>query len=119
MNKRFLKQRLSKGEICTGTFLLFLSGGDVVQFFAGLGFDYLILDMEHGSMDLSRARETILCARAFGITPLVRVAEANYSLITRALDAGAEELSCHAWKARFNVRSSSGALATHPKANGA
>jgi 2-keto-3-deoxy-L-rhamnonate aldolase RhmA len=35
-----------------------------VQFFAGLGFDYLILDMEHGAMDLSRARETIHAARA-------------------------------------------------------
>lgn len=90
MDKRFLKERLQKGETCTGTFLLFLSGGDVVQFFVGLGFDYLILDMEHGSMDLSRARESILCARAYGIAPLVRVAEANYSLITRALDAGAE-----------------------------
>lgn len=90
MQKRSLKERLRSGEICTGTFLLFLSGGDVVQFFAGLGFDYLILDMEHGSMDLARARETILCARAFGISPLVRVAEPNYGLITRALDAGAE-----------------------------
>jgi 2-keto-3-deoxy-L-rhamnonate aldolase RhmA len=90
MEKRWLKERLKNGEICTGTFLLFLSGGDVVQFFAGLGFDYIIIDMEHGSMDLSRARETILCARAFGVAPLVRVSEANYSLITRALDAGAE-----------------------------
>lgn len=90
MAKRSLKARLRDGEICTGTFLLFLSGGDVVQFFAGLGFDYLILDMEHGSMDLSRARESILCARACGVAPLVRVSEANYGLITRALDAGAE-----------------------------
>ena len=50
-----LKERLQRGDVCTGTFLLFLSGGDVVQFLAGLGFDYLILDMEHGAMD-SRAR---------------------------------------------------------------
>ncbi|MCX6551352.1 MAG: aldolase/citrate lyase family protein [Acidobacteria bacterium] len=85
-----LKQRLLSGEICTGTFLLFLSGGDVVQFLAGLGLDYLILDMEHGSLDLGRARETILAARACGVAPLVRVAEAQYGLITRALDAGAE-----------------------------
>jgi 4-hydroxy-2-oxoheptanedioate aldolase len=90
LNKPPLKQRLENGETCTGTFLLFLSGGDVVQFFAGLGFDYLILDMEHGSMDLPRARESILAARAHGVAAIVRVAEANYSLITRALDAGAE-----------------------------
>lgn len=88
--KRPLKERLHSGEICTGTFLLFLSGGDVVQFFAGLGLDYLILDMEHGSLDLGRARETMLAARACGVAPLVRVSEAQYGPITRALDAGAE-----------------------------
>jgi 2-keto-3-deoxy-L-rhamnonate aldolase RhmA len=88
--KRSLKERLKSGELCTGTFLLFLSGGDVVQFFAGMGFDYLILDMEHGSLDHSRARETILIARASGVAPLVRVSDVQYSLVTRALDAGAE-----------------------------
>jgi 2-keto-3-deoxy-L-rhamnonate aldolase RhmA len=90
MTKRPLKERLRSGEICTGTFLLFLSGGDVVQFFAGVGFDYLIIDMEHGSLDLSRAREMMLVARACGVAPIVRVSEAQYSLVTRALDAGAE-----------------------------
>jgi len=88
--KRSLKERLKSGELCTGTFLLFLSGGDVVQFFAGLGFDYLIIDMEHSSIDQSRVRETILIARALGVAPLVRVAEVQYTLVTRALDAGAE-----------------------------
>ncbi len=90
MTTRPLKERLRSGEICTGTFLLFLSGGDVVQFFAGVGFDYLIIDMEHGSLDLSRAREMMLVARACGVAPIVRVAEAQYTLVTRALDAGAE-----------------------------
>ena len=85
-----LKERLAAGELCTGTFLLFLSGGDVVQFCAGLGFDYVIVDMEHGSVDQSRARETIQAARACGIAALVRVAEVQYRLVTRALDAGAE-----------------------------
>ena len=90
MATRPLKERLRSGEICTGTFLLFLSGGDVVQFFAGVGFDYLIIDMEHASLDLSRAREMMLVARACGVAPIVRVSEAQYTLVTRALDAGAE-----------------------------
>jgi hypothetical protein len=34
---------LRDGEICKGTFLLFLAGGDVVQCLSGLGFDFLIL----------------------------------------------------------------------------
>jgi 2-keto-3-deoxy-L-rhamnonate aldolase RhmA len=50
-----IKQRLRRGETCTGTFLLFLSGGDVAEFFAGLGLDYLFLDMEHGAFDIARS----------------------------------------------------------------
>jgi 2-keto-3-deoxy-L-rhamnonate aldolase RhmA len=85
-----LKLRLQRGDVCTGTFLLFLSGGDVVQFLAGLGFDFLILDMEHGAMDFTRARETISAARACGIAALVRVPEVQYGVVSRVLDAGAE-----------------------------
>lgn len=85
-----LKERLRRGDVCTGTFLLFLSGGDVVQFFSGLGFDYLILDMEHSALDFSRARDTICAARGCGIAPLVRVSEVQYHLVSRVLDAGAE-----------------------------
>jgi 2-keto-3-deoxy-L-rhamnonate aldolase RhmA len=85
-----LKVRLQRGDLCTGTFLLFLSGSDIVQFLAGLGFDYLILDMEHGGLDFARARETICVARLCGIAPLVRVSEVHYNLVSRALDAGAE-----------------------------
>ena len=90
MGDASLKERVKRGEVCKGTFLLFLAGGDVAQFFAGLGFDYLFIDTEHGSFDLSLVRQTILGARAAGIAPLVRVAEAQYHLIARVLDAGAE-----------------------------
>ena len=85
-----LKDRLQQGEVCTGTFLLFFFGGDVVQFFAGLGLDFLILDMEHSALDFARARDTIVVARGCGIAPLARVAEAQYTQVARALDAGAE-----------------------------
>ncbi len=85
-----LKERLKNGEVCAGTFLLFLAGGDVVEFLAGLGFRYFFLDMEHSAFDLGRVRETILAARAYGIAPLVRVPEIQYHLVTRVLDAGAE-----------------------------
>lgn len=85
-----LKERLCRGETCTGTFLLFLSGGDVAEFFAGLGFDFLFLDMEHGAFDLADIRQTILVCRLNGVAPLVRVPEIRYDLVTRVLDAGAE-----------------------------
>jgi 2-keto-3-deoxy-L-rhamnonate aldolase RhmA len=90
MSDRSLKSRLHRAEICKGTFLLFLVGGDVAQCLAGLGFDYFILDLEHSSFDLGPVRETILAARASGIAPIVRVPEVQYHLVARVLDAGAE-----------------------------
>lgn len=90
MTDASLKERLRNGEVCAGTFLLFLAGGDVVEFLAGLGFSYFFLDLEHSAFDLGRVRETILAARAHGIAPLVRVPEIQYHLVTRVLDAGAE-----------------------------
>ncbi len=85
-----LKQRLRQGDICTGTFLIFLAGGDIAQFLAARGLDFFYLCLEHSAFDLSQARETILAARASGIAPLVRVAQAEYHLIARVLDIGAE-----------------------------
>ena len=67
MIDRSLKARLRGGEICKGTFLLFLVGGDVAQFLAGLGFDYFILDLEHSAFYVGPVRETIRAARAAGI----------------------------------------------------
>lgn len=90
MSDPSLKSRLRSGEICKGTFLLFLAGGDVAQCLAGLGFDYFILDLEHSSFDLGPVRQTILAARAAGIAPIVRVPEVQYHLVARVLDAGAE-----------------------------
>jgi 2-keto-3-deoxy-L-rhamnonate aldolase RhmA len=85
-----LKDRLRNGEVCAGTFLLFVAGGDVAQFLAGLGFDFFFLDTEHSAFDLPRVRETILAARASGLAPIVRVADMHYDLVARVLDAGAE-----------------------------
>jgi 2-dehydro-3-deoxyglucarate aldolase/4-hydroxy-2-oxoheptanedioate aldolase len=98
-----LKERLKRGEVCKGTFLLFLGGGDIAQFLAGLGFDYFFIDTEHGSFDLGVVRQTILGARAAGIAPLVRVAEAQYHLIARVLDAGAEGILLPRVEARQEV----------------
>jgi 2-keto-3-deoxy-L-rhamnonate aldolase RhmA len=98
-----LKSRLRGGEICKGTFLLFLVGGDVAQFLAGLGFDYFIVDLEHSAFDLGPVRETIRAARAAGIAPIVRVPEVQYHLVARVLDAGAEGIMLPRVKTRQQV----------------
>ncbi len=87
--KASLKERLKKGEICTGAFLGLLAGGPAAQFLAGQGMDYFILDMEHYTFDPISVREMMTAARYTGIAPIVRIGEPTQE-VTRWLDAGAE-----------------------------
>ena len=58
---------------------------------AGLaGFDFVIIDNEHGEIPLEDSVDLIRAAKAAGISPVVRVFEGNPELICKALDFGAE-----------------------------
>src|SRR5687768_3421850 len=87
-----LKARLKRGEHCKGTFALFSTGGDFALFLAGLGFDFVIFDLEHSMFDLAQTRATILAARAAGVATIVRIPEIAYHFAARTLDAGASGL---------------------------
>jgi len=56
---------------------------------ATCGFDWLFIDLEHGTMPLDIAVQISCAALTAGITPLVRVPSRQYALATRALDGGA------------------------------
>lgn len=60
-----------------------------VEAVAGLGFDWLLIDMQHGGMDYSTAVEMIRAAELAGVAPMVRVPWNEPGIIGRVLDAGA------------------------------
>jgi 2-keto-3-deoxy-L-rhamnonate aldolase RhmA len=84
-----LKERLKRGEACTGAFIGLLAGAPTAMYLAGQGLDYFILDIEHYTFDPIVVREMITAARLAGIAPILRVGAATQD-ITRWLDAGAE-----------------------------
>lgn len=53
------------------------------------GFDFVILDLEHGPTSVQHLQHLIRAAEVSGIFPIVRVKEHNLSLIGEALDIGA------------------------------
>ncbi|MCS7305045.1 MAG: aldolase/citrate lyase family protein [Thermoguttaceae bacterium] len=83
-----VKQKLRHGEASFGTWLS-LGPLQAVRILARSGWDWLVLDMEHGPFDWSEA--AIVCAAIAdaGCVPLIRVPEGNVAYIKRALDAGA------------------------------
>jgi 2-keto-3-deoxy-L-rhamnonate aldolase RhmA len=83
------RERLAAGELCLGIGIRQCRSVDIAALMHTAGFDWLFLDLEHGSMALETAAEISVAALAVGIAPLVRVPRGQYSMATRALDGGA------------------------------
>src|SRR5262245_36334173 len=86
----YTRERLSRGETVFGSGLQVYRSAEIPRVFAAAGFDYVFIDMEHGSFDLETVHDMISASTAAGITPIVRVAELAYSLVARLLDCGAQ-----------------------------
>ena len=83
------RERLKNGERALGVGLRQARTVDTASIMASAGFDWLFLDLEHGTMPLDTATQIAVAALGAGISPIVRVPKGQYSLATRALDGGA------------------------------
>ena len=90
MHANLTWERLRKGETVFGSGLQVYRSPEICRAFAAAGFDYVFIDMEHGSFDLETVQDMIKVALDNRITPIVRVSELLYSLVCRLLDAGAQ-----------------------------
>jgi len=84
-----LKQRLAAGERLLGV-LLRVPGEELVEMVAVAGFDFVLIDGEHGPADVVELRRHVAFAAVHDVPSLVRVGSAEPALVLRALDAGAE-----------------------------
>lgn len=90
-NSTQLSSLLDQGKTVIGTWSL-ISDPAVVEIFAISGFDFVIIDMEHGPHGFDAASNLIRAAEARGMTALLRPPEVDESAILRALDCGAHGL---------------------------
>src|SRR6516165_2958886 len=90
MRTNTTRERLAKGETVYGCGLQVYRAPEIPRLFAAAGFDYVFIDMEHGSFNLETAHDVIIACRLAGITPIVRVGELQYTLCARLLDSGAQ-----------------------------
>jgi 4-hydroxy-2-oxoheptanedioate aldolase len=61
---------------------------DLVELFGSAGFDFVIVDAEHGGADIRTARDLARAADAAGITALARVPSVDEGRILALLDSG-------------------------------
>lgn len=86
--KNPIRAALQRGETVTGL-ILFTGSPIITELAAAAGIDFVIIDMEHSALDLDRCAHIIRAADAAGITPFVRVPEADANLILKLLNMGA------------------------------
>ena len=86
---RSIKKRVLGGETLFGCFILVPSPA-VVEMVGYAGFDYVILDREHGGAGMEAVEHQLRAAEASGTGTLVRIPSAEPWEILWALDAGAE-----------------------------
>ncbi|HSW35531.1 MAG TPA: aldolase/citrate lyase family protein [Candidatus Limnocylindrales bacterium] len=83
-----LQLMLQNGGIAVGPFIK-LTSPAIVEIFGHAGFDFVVIDTEHGPMNIESAENLVRAAKLVGITPIIRVRSNDPSLISRALDIGA------------------------------
>lgn len=88
ITENILKLKLKKDQPVVGAWSI-ISSPIVVEILALSGFDFLILDMEHGVYDQTALDACIRACEAANCAPIVRVPGINPSAVQWALDLGA------------------------------
>ena len=88
-----MKARLAAGETLFGTFLT-LGSPLAAEALGRAGFNWLLVDLEHGGGDESLLLGQVLGAAAAGVHALVRVESDVRGRTARALDLGVEGVMC-------------------------
>jgi 4-hydroxy-2-oxoheptanedioate aldolase len=88
MRENTLKRRLYAGKAAFGVMCTF-PAPSVVEMLGHLGFDWILLDNEHGSITVDTAEACIAAAELTGMAPIVRPVGNRPEIIAPFLDRGA------------------------------
>ena len=83
-----LRKKLQNQETTYGLWVT-VESPNVTELAVTLGFDWVVVDMEHGHLDYREVMEHVRAVRGSETPVLVRVPEVQQSTIKRALDIGA------------------------------
>ena len=88
IKKNFLKEKLSRQNICLGTWSV-IPSNTITDIITSSKFDFVILDQEHGPLSFETIQKQIITSENNNCSPLVRVPKVSQEDILRALDVGA------------------------------
>jgi 4-hydroxy-2-oxoheptanedioate aldolase len=87
----------------------------VVESAAGLGFDWVLIDCEHGTVGLETMELMVMAAEASGVTPIVRPRTNAAEDILQAMDRGAQGVQVPHVNSAAQARAAVEAVKFHPQ----
>ena len=87
MRTNTTKAKLNHGEVAFGA-IITRYAPDMVEIFGALGYDFVMIDCEHGPADLDQVEHMVRAAESFGITPIARIPDHHPQTVLRYLDRG-------------------------------
>lgn len=88
MKPNRMKEKIARGELALGCSVMFPSP-QVVEMLGFAGFDWVLIDCEHGSLGLADVELMAMACDAVGITPIARPKSNTTSDIQSVMDRGA------------------------------
>lgn len=88
MRPNTMKAKLRAGQPALGLSVM-IPSPQLVEMAAGAGFDWVLIDCEHGTITRESAELMIMAAEASGITPIVRPRTKAHQDIVELMDCGA------------------------------
>jgi len=86
--RNIAREKLEQGALSLGCGVRLTRSVEIAIAMKSAGFDWLFLDLEHGTMSIEAAAQIATAALDAGIAPLARVPNGEYSIATRLLDNG-------------------------------
>ena len=84
MRENALKRKLAAGETVIGS-IVYIPSARLAEIVSLIGFDFIVIDMEHGPIDIGVAEDMVRAAELNGATPIVRITHNSPHLTLRAL----------------------------------
>jgi len=88
MRRNNIREKLARGKAAIGC-CININSPHLVELAGAIGFEWVFIDCEHGSMSETDVEHMVRAAEAFEMTPVVRVPSNSASEILRFLDLGA------------------------------
>ena len=89
-----LKERLKNGEQVLGTMVTTFASPDIAKILQSCGFDFFIVDCEHGAFTTREAANIIAVARGIGMPALVRIPEMRREHALKFMEMGRPGCFC-------------------------